>query len=419
MRKLIRSKNFLIGSAFAVALAGLGVAQFALQGKAEAQGVMAPKFVVDPYWPKPLPNHWVLGMSIGVWVDNNDHIWMVHRDNTVDRTILQLKNKQGSCCQPAPPVLAFDEAGNNIHAWGGAVAGAPYDWPESNHGITVDGKGNVWIGGNGGPDSHILKFTQDGKFIMQIGKKGARFKQGATADANAEASARNYVAGSNDPVSFGRVAKIFIDNKANEAYIADGYLNHRVAVLDVDTGKMKRWWGAYGQNPVDDTVLPRYTPDLQHDQAHEPNFRNPVHCADMSVDRLIYVCDRVNDRMQVFTPEGKFVKEMYYQTDTLTDGSVWDIAFSKDPQQKYIYMADGVAEHVVIIDRQTLTPIYTFGDGGNSAGEFHGVHSIAIDSKGNLFTTETYGGRRIQKFIYKGMGSVTQGADEGVAWPKS
>jgi DNA-binding beta-propeller fold protein YncE len=366
-----------------------------------------------------MPNHWVLGMSIGVWVDNNDHIWMVHRDNTVERTILQLKNHQGSCCQPAPPVLAFDEAGNNIHAWGGHVDGAPYQWPESNHGITVDGKGNVWIGGNGGPDSQILKFTQDGKFLMQIGKSGARRKAGTAADANAESSAAGFAAGSNDQENFGRVAKIFIDNKANEAYIADGYLNHRVAVLDADTGKMKRWWGAYGQNPVDDTVLPRYTPDLQHDQAHEPNFRNPVHCADMSVDRLIYVCDRVNDRMQVFTPEGKFVKEMYYQTDTLTDGSVWDIAFSKDPQQKYIFMADGVAEHVVIIDRQTLTPIYTFGDGGNSAGEFHGVHSIAIDSKGNLFTTETYGGRRIQKFLYKGMGPVTQGADEGVAWPKS
>jgi len=413
MRKLIRSKNFLIGSAFAVALAGLGVAQFALQGKAEAQGMMAPKFEVDPYWPKPMPNHWVLGMSIGVWVDNNDHIWMVHRDNTVDRTILQLKNNQGECCQPAPPVLAFDEAGNNIHAWGGKVDGAPYQWPESNHGITVDGKGNVWIGGNGGPDSQILKFTQDGKFLMQIGKSGARKKAGAAADANAEAAQAGFAAGSNDPENFGRVAKIFIDNKANEAYIADGYLNHRVAVLDVDTGKMKRWWGAYGNKP-DDTPQPRYTPGAGHVQ----QFRNPVHCADMSVDRLVYVCDRVNDRMQVFTPEGKFVKEMYYKENTLTDGSVWDIAFSKDPQQKYIFMADGVDEHVVIIDRQTLTPVYTFGDGGNSAGEFHGVHSIAIDSKGNLFTTETYGGRRIQKFVYKGMGPVTK-MDEGVAWPKS
>jgi DNA-binding beta-propeller fold protein YncE len=356
-----------------------------------------------------------MGMAIGAWVDNNDHIWMVHRASTLDQTESQLQQGLGECCQAAPPVLEFDEEGHLLHAWGGPGKG--YDWPESNHGIFVDQKGNVWIGGNGGPDSQILKFTQDGKFLMQYGKSGARRKAGAAADANVEASEKDFAANSNDPNNFGRVAKIFVDAKENEAYIADGYLNHRVAVLDADTGKMKRWWGAYGQNPVDDTVLPRYTPDLQHDQAHEPNFRNPVHCADMSVDRLIYVCDRVNDRMQVFTPEGKFVKEMYYQTDTLTDGSVWDIAFSKDPQQKWIFMADGVSENVVVIDRQTLTPVTTFGDGGNSAGEFHGVHSIAIDSKGNLFTTETYEGRRIQKFIFKGMAPVTK-MDQGVAWPK-
>jgi hypothetical protein len=411
MRKLIRSRNFLIGASLGVLLAGLGVAQLVLGGKAEAQGMTAPKFEVDPFWPKPLPNHWVLGMSIGVWVDNNDHIWMVHRNNTIDRTISQLQRNQGECCQAAPPVLEYDEAGNLLHAWGGPGQG--YDWPASNHGIFVDYKGNVWIGGNGGPDSQILKFTQDGKFLMQIGKSGARAKAGAAADANAEASERGFAANSNDPDNFGRVAKIFVDPKANEAYIADGYLNHRVAVLDADTGKMKRWWGAYGNKP-DDTPLPKYQPGDRNAQ----QFRNPVHCADMSVDRLVYVCDRVNDRMQVFTPEGKFVKEMYYKTNTLTDGSVWDIAFSKDPQQKWIFMADGVNEHVVIIDRQTLTPVYTFGDGGNSAGEFHGVHSIAIDSKGNLFTTETYEGRRIQKFIYKGMGPVSK-TDEGVAWPKS
>ena len=233
------------------------------------------------------------------------------------------------------------------------------------------------------------------------------------ADANVEFSRANYQANSNDPVSFGRVAKIWVDPKANEAYISDGYLNHRVAVIDADTGKMKRWWGAYGHKP-DDTPLGPYDPAAPKAQ----QFRNPVHCADMSEDRLIYVCDRVNDRLQVFTPEGKFVKEMYYKITTKTDGSVWDIAFSRDPEQKWIFMADGVNENVVIIDRKTLTPIYTFGDGGNYAGEFHGVHSIAIDKEGNLFTTETYEGRRIQKFIYKGMGPVTK-FDEGVPWPKS
>ncbi|MES2293447.1 MAG: hypothetical protein V4527_09150 [Pseudomonadota bacterium] len=409
MRNLIRSRNFMIGAGFAVALGALAVGQFAFDGKAVAQGTMAPKFEVDPYWPKPLPNHWVMGMAIGVWVDSNDHIWMVHRANTVDRTISQLQRGLGECCQAAPPVLEFDTAGNLLHAWGGPGQG--YDWPESNHGIFVDHKGNVWIGGNGGPDSQILKFTQDGKFLMQIGKSGARRKAGVAADANVEASQKDFAANSNDPNNFGRVAKIFVDAKENEAYIADGYLNHRVAVLDADTGKMKRWWGAYGNKP-DDTPLGAY----DENQPHAQQFRNPVHCADMSVDRLVYVCDRVNDRMQVFTPEGKFVKEMYYKIKTKTDGSVWDIAFSKDPQQKYIFMADGVSEQVVVIDRQTLTPITTFGDGGNSAGEFHGVHSIAIDSKGNLYTTETYEGRRIQKFLNKGMAPVTK-MDQGVAWP--
>ena len=409
MKNLFRSRNLMIGAGFVAALGALAVGQFALQGPAVAQAKMAPKFEVDPFWPKPLPNHWVMGMSIGVWVDNNDHIWMVHRANTIDRTISQLQRGLGECCQAAPPVLEYDEAGNVVHAWGGPGQG--YDWPESNHGITVDHKGNVWIGGNGGPDSQVLKFTQDGKFLMQYGKSGARRKVGAAADANVEASQKDFAAGSNDPDNFGRVAKIFIDPKANEAYIADGYLNHRVAVIDADTGKMKRWWGAYGNKP-DDTPLPAYKPGDKNAQ----QFRNPVHCADISVDRLVYVCDRVNDRMQVFTPEGKFVKEMYYKTNTMTDGSVWDIAFSKDPQQKWIFMADGVSENVVVIDRQTMTPITTFGDGGNSAGEFHGVHSIAIDSKGNLFTTETYEGRRIQKFLYKGMAPVTK-MDQGPAWP--
>ena len=409
MRKFSCSRNLMIGAGFAALLGVLGLSQVAFQGKAEAQREMAPKFEVDPFWPKPLPNHWVMGMTIGLWVDNNDNVWIVHRDNTIDRTISQLQRGLGECCRAAPPVLAFDKAGNLIHAWGGPGQG--YDWPESNHGIFVDHKGFVWIGGNGGPDSHILKFTQDGKFVAQYGKAGARRKAGAAADANAEASQAGFAADSNDPNNFGRVAKIFVDAKANEAYVADGYLNHRVAVIDGDTGKMKRFWGAYGNKP-DDTPLGPYDPKAPHAR----QFRTPVHCADMSVDRLVYVCDRVNDRLQVFTPEGKFVKEMYYKTETRTDGSVWDIAFSKDPEQKYIFMADGVNEQVVVIDRKELKPLTTFGDGGNHPGEFHGVHSIATDSKGNIFTTETYEGRRVQKFVYKGMGPVTK-FDQGVPRP--
>jgi DNA-binding beta-propeller fold protein YncE len=174
---------------------------------------------------------------------------------------------------------------------------------------------------------------------------------------------------------------------------------------------MKRWWGAYGNKP-DDTPLTAYDPSAPPAQ----QFRNPVHCADMSVDRMIYVCDRAGDRLQVFTPQGKFVKEGFYEKNTLNSGSVWDIAFSKDPQQKYIFITDGVNEKVKIVERQTLQELTTFGDGGRQPGQFYGVHSIAIDSKGNLYTTETYEGKRLQRFILKGLAPVTK-MNQGVPWP--
>ena len=251
----------------------------------------------------------------------------------------------------------------------------------------------MWIGGNGGGDGMVLKFTQDGKFLMMVGKKGVPVD-------------------SNSTEHFGQVAKISIDKKENEAYISDGYGNKRVVVLDADTGKFKRFWGAYGNKP-DDTNLGRYNPDAPIAQ----QFRTPVHCAEMSVDRLVYVCDRVNDRIQVFTPDGKFVKEAWVSKRTLGDGSTWDIAFSNDPQQKFIFLADGKDERVWILDRQTLEILSSFGDGGKQPGQFYAVHSIATDSKGNIYTTETYDGRRLQRFLYKGMQSVTKGEDQGTVWP--
>jgi DNA-binding beta-propeller fold protein YncE len=253
-------------------------------------------------------------------------------------------------------------------------------------------------------------FTNDVLFLLKLAKNGSRRRGGAAAG-NQEGQVAGYVGGSNDTMNFGRVAKIFVDPKANEAYVADGYLNKRVAVLDADTGKMKRYWGAYGNKP-DDTPLPAYNPAAKPAQ----QFYNPVHCADMSADRFIYVCDRVGDRLQVFTPEGKFVKEGFFAKNTKGSGAVWDIAFSKDPQQKYIFMADGMNDLVRIVDRQTLQEVTTFGDGGRQPGQFYGVHSIAIDSKGNLYTTETWEGKRLQKFVYKGMGPVTK-QHQGVVWP--
>jgi len=351
-----------------------------------------PLFEVDPLFPKPLPNHWVLGSTIGIDVDSRDHIWIIHRQSTVAGGELGATGDppNAECCIPAPPVLEFDADGNVVQAWGGPGEG--YDWPRSNHGITVDHMDNVWIGGNDVFDSHILKFTRDGQFLMQVGQPRQR-------------------SGSNSTENFWRVAEISIDPEANEAYVADGYGNKRVAVIDMETGAMQRFWGAYGNVP-DDSPLPPYDPDAPPAQ----QFRNPVHCAQPSTaDGLVYVCDRVGDRIQVFQKDGTFVREGFVATRTLGSGSVWDIAFSKDPDQTFIYLADGSNQNVHILDRETLEVLTEFGDGGRIPGEFFGVHSIAVDSRGNIYTTETYEGKRLQKFVFMGYGSAP--AVQGVVWP--
>jgi DNA-binding beta-propeller fold protein YncE len=387
----------LYGMVLAASIAALGIGQAMLQDTAEAQGtqIQAPRFEVDPFWPKPLPNNWLLGSVIGVWADEQDNIWIIHRSSSTlhnNEKGAELNPPVADCCRGAPPVLVFDPEGNLVRSWGGPGEG--YEWPQSNHGIHIDYKGNVWIGGNGEKDAQILKFTKDGKFLMQVGGAGKN-------------------AGSNNLENFGRVAKIWVDPKTNEAYIADGYLNKRVAVLDADTGKMKRYWGAYGNKP-DDTNLGPYDPKSPPAQ----QFRNPVHCVERSNDGLVYVCDRVNNRLQLFNADGTFVKEAFYAKNTLAAGAVWDIAFSKDPEQRYIFMADGQNEKVRIILRETLEELSSFGDGGRQPGQFYGVHSIATDSTANLYTTDTYEGKRVQKFVNKGVGSVPRG-HQGVLWPKT
>jgi len=432
------NRNLYVGAGFVALLGALGVGSYLMEKKATVEaagGIQAPRFEVELAWPKPLPNHWIMGNVIGVSVDSNDHIWIIHRQGSLEaKETYAMTNPPGSdCCVAAPPVLEFDEAGNLIGHWGGPGQG--YEWPDSNHGITVDYKGNVWIGGNGrgrapgaamaggrgkaaakkgapdnpaataaaeagGPqmgyynDNMVLKFTQDGKFLMQIGHAGQS-------------------KGSNDVENLKGPAKLFIDKKTDELYVADGYGNHRVIVFDANTGKYKRHWGAYGNKP-DDTNLGPYVPSAPVAQ----QFRNPVHCAELSNDGLLYVCDRVNDRIQVFKPDGTFVKEAILNKNTLGDGSTWDLAFSKDPQQKYLFMPDGANEEIRILNRDTLQVLTSFGDGGRQPGEFYAVHSISIDSKGNLFTTETYRGQRIQKWDYKGVGTVTS-EHQGILWPKN
>jgi hypothetical protein len=424
-------RNLYVGAAVLALAAALGTGSMLVgrQAVVHAAGQMAPKFEVDPFWPKPLPNNWVIGQTIGLAVDASDNVWIIHRPGSLEAKESYLTRQEADCCTAAPDVLAFDPAGNVIHHFGKAEG---HDWPTSNHGITVDSKGNVWLGANGagqpGPapgsaaqfargaapaaapapagaeagvptpgvrtyhDSFILKFSQAGQFLGEIGRA-------------------NGSKGSLDNDNVRGVAQIRFDPKTNELIAADGYGNHRVSVWDPDTLKFKRAWGAYGKAPTDDTLGP-YDPSAPVAQ----QFRNPVHCAQPTKDGLVYVCDRVNDRIQVFKTDGTFVKEVFMEKNTRGDGSVWEIALSKDPQEKYLYVADGSNHKIHVFDRQSMMEIYSFGSGGRAPGEWYALHSIATDSKGNIYTTETYRGQRVQKFNYKGIAAVTA-PHEGTPWP--
>ena len=401
MRKVQRRRNICIGVTFLALLVALGLGQAAFEKNVAAQrgGIQVPLFEVDPLWPKPLPNNWVLGSSIGVAVDAQDHVWILHRGDAVDNNLkaAALTPPVGTCCVPAPPVLHFDPAGNLVGSMGGGPYGTPTDgceWVAGQHGIKIDYKGNVWVASNDGKDSRVLKLSRDGKCLLSLGTKGMPDS------------------GSNDTTNYGRPTNTWVDQAANEVYISDGYGNRRVIVRDADTGAFKRLWGAYGTKP-DDTKF-TYNPDAPLPK----QFGNPVHCVIISKDEFVYVCDRSIDRVQVFRKNGTFVKEGRIAPKTLRSGSAWDLAFSADPQQRFLYLADGVNEKVHILLRDTLEELTSFGSGGRQPGQFYGVHNVATDSKGNVYTTETYNGARVQRFVYKGMGPVPK-MDQGVLWPRS
>jgi DNA-binding beta-propeller fold protein YncE len=276
--------------------------------------------------------------------------------------------------------MEFDAAGNYVQGWGGESP--EYQWPLDEHTIHVDYKGNVWISSAGGPhlkdrtENFILKFTKQGKFLMQIGRRGMS-------------------KGSLDTDNFNNAADIYVYPKTNEVFVADGYVNRRVIVLDADTGKFKRMWGAYGNVP-DDSAPNRLAPE-----GPGPQQFNLVHGVKVSNDGLVYVNDRRNNRMQVFTIDGKFQREIFIERPTKLLGTSFSVAFSPDPQQQYLYLADAGNGRVHVYDRKTLTEIGGFGRIGHYAGEFVFLHNLAVDSKGNVYTAEVGTGHRVQKFIRK------------------
>ncbi len=351
-----------------------------------------PVFQVDPAWPKPLPNRWIVGAVAGVAVDARDHVWITHRPSTLQ------PNETRSIWRAAPPVLEFDQDGTLVSSWGGPGTG--YEWPQLEHGIYVDHQDNVWLGGGGDKDAQILKFTRQGKFLLQIGRQGQS-------------------GGSNDTRNLGGAANMVVDAATNELYVADGYVNHRVIVFDGASGAYKRHWGAYGK-PPDDGYFQRagerlpspFSGAVQQENRpsqYDPNGPPPpqfriVHAVRISKDGLVYVCDRTNDRIQVFRKDGTFVQEAFVAKETFGSGSVWDAGFSIDPEQRFLVIIDGTNQQVYVLLRQSLQVVNTFGGAGHWAGQFYGAHNLAVDSKGNLFITETYEGKRVQKFTYTGLG---------------
>ena len=376
----------MIAGALALVLAGTAAAD----GKKGSKH--APRFEVDASWPKTLPNNWVIGQTGGIAVDSRDHVWVLQRPRSIAERYLgpTLTPPRSTCCFAAPSVLEFDRSGNLVQAWGGpsdpgflesrCTPAMGCEWPETEHGIFVDHNGFVYVGGNGGPDHQVIKFTRNGDFVMQIGKAGMR--------------------GPSHPVAFapngtpllGRPAEMDLDREANELYIADGYQNRRIIVVDATTGMYKRHWGAYGNVPSD-AAIPPYDPAAPLPQ----QFRTPVHCVAVAADGLVYVCDRVSNRIQVFRTNGTFVKEFRTEVSTRGNGSAYNAGLSPDRAQSFLFNADGENQHIWVFMRQTGQVLSKVGRGGRQAGEFTAVHSLAVDSKGNIYTGEVDAGMRLQK----------------------
>jgi DNA-binding beta-propeller fold protein YncE len=350
--------------------------------------VAVPVFEPDLSFPR-LPNDWTLGNVADVAVDRQDNVWIIHRPRTV---------RAGKTA--APPVLEFDSTGKFLQAWGGEGSG--YDWPDAEHNIFVDHKGNVWISGSspGGQskttrsDDMLLKFTNKGSFLLQIG-------------------GRSVSLGSKDPHSVNKPGDVFVSAKTNEVYVADGYGNRRVVVFDADTGAFRRMWGAFGKPPEDDAEsggrgssggplgapsAPAGPAAADADASGPSRFDSAVHGIVVSDDNIVYVADRHNRRLQLFTTSGKYLDQMFVNRGGAAPDTVSAFALSPDKQQKFLYIADFGNSQVVIVDRRKLGIVAQFGKRGAEPGNFQGIHQLAVDSRGNLYTAEVAPGARAQKF---------------------
>jgi hypothetical protein len=396
--KHVRSHT-LATSAGIVALLVIGgwrTATVAEQGGAKGQAGDIPTFQYDAAWPKPLPHDWNTGNIGAIVVDAKDHVWVAQRPATTTSISENYAlTGEGECCSPAPPILEFDQAGNLVQSWGpihdkdgnliGKQVWGPFPdvaWPLSEHGIFVDEK-YVYVGSFSAP-SQLLKFTRDGKFLRRFGKEEAK--------------------SSNDPQNFAGPTQMFVDPKTNELYVADGYRNRRVIVFDAETGAYKRHWGAYGRKPPDgpqggNPIEGKYDPSVRSE-----NFAT-VHCAIMSRDGLIYVCDRVNDRIQVFKPDGTFVKEGLVGQAARGFGSVHALGLS--PDQRFLYVADAANKKIWIVRRDDLKVLGSFSSGGRMGGQVMIAHTLAVDSKGNVYVGESIDNNRVQRFKFVGLRAST------------
>jgi hypothetical protein len=403
-------RHVLTGTALAtVALAALlGGPEFeraaVAQDRKPGANPVLPVFEVDSHFPT-MPDRMLLGGVGGATADSHSNVWVFHRPHTLEEDNATLNGYI-----PAPPVLQFSSTGRYLQGWGGPAKGGPYEWfnrgglhsahvecqsctterrrngdgrPGSGeHGIAVDDKDNVWLTGNGNGDGQILKFTKDGKFLLQIGKGGVS-------------------ADSNNTGQLSRPAAIAVYPKTNEVFVADGYGNRRVIVFDAEIGAYKRHWGAYGNKPDDKA------PTARQATGPGPQQFNTLHGVTVSNDGIVYVSDRANNRVQSFRLDGTFLKEGFVKRESRGTGTAFGVALSGDPEQRFLYVADGSNERIAILDRASLEEIGQIGGPGRQAGEFFHIHSLGVDPQGNLVTGESQG-YRVQRFIYKGLSTAAR-----------